>query len=119
LHGDAARPPGKRPAAAAVAVIVNDDFLPDLLHIEAGSLSTKGARTDGDLSDPVGAGAQRRELQRGGGCGAALGAETADTAPVNRSDQQGRTRSGQQATATDLLLSMEFHLSSISTNRNS
>src|SRR5258708_35646570 len=102
-----------------MAVIVNDGFLPDLLRLEAGSLSTKGARTDGDLSDPVGAGAQRRDLQGGGGCGTALDAETADTAPVNRSDQQRRTRSGQQAAATDLLLSTVFHLSSISTNRNS
>src|ERR1700716_2027334 len=122
MHSHAARSPGQRPAAAAMAVVVNDDFLPDLLHVEAGSLSTKGARADGDLGDPVGAGAQRCELQGGGGRVTALGAENADTAPVDGSDQQGRARSGQQPTASDRLRHTQIpalHLSSISTNRNS
>jgi len=74
---------------------VNDGFLSDLLDIQARPLPTKGPRADGDLGDPISAGAQRRQLQGGDGRRSALGAELADTAAVDGSDQQGRTRSGQ------------------------
>jgi hypothetical protein len=78
---------------------MDDDFLSDPFDIQARPLGTKGPSADSDLSDPIGSGAQRRKLQTGGGRGTPL-VETADSAAIDRGDQQGRTRAGQQPTAS-------------------
>src|SRR6202044_2872611 len=52
-HGNAARPPRQRPAAAAMTVVVHDPLLPDPLDVEARPSSAKRAGADGNLRDAV------------------------------------------------------------------
>ena len=66
------RPPGQRPAAAAMAVIMDDALVADGFDIEARPGGAERTQADGDMGHPPDVHAQRRERAGGQsrGCGA-------------------------------------------------
>jgi len=78
LGGDGGRSPGERPAAAAVAVVVDDGLGAELFDVAAGSGGAEGTGADGDTEDAVGVSSERdqggvtvveRKRGRAGNCG--------------------------------------------------
>lgn len=94
-HGERAGTPGQRPPAAAMAVIVNDQSAADTLAVEARSGGAEGARTDGDVEDAIGAGADRCQDDRRFAAGARAGRQQA------AAQERARQRTSQQAAAAE------------------